>query len=64
MNDYIDLEDIEDIDQDNGEDVEKNNEDFSRGEFSFWFCWSTLLCNGLIGDIKLLMKITDFKFKI
>lgn len=35
MNDYIDLEDVEDIDQDNGEDVEKHNEDFSRGEFSF-----------------------------
>lgn len=31
MNDYIDLEDIEDIDQDNGEDVEKDNENFSRG---------------------------------
>lgn len=39
MNDYIDLEDVEDIDQDNGEDVEKHNEDFSRGEFYFFFTW-------------------------
>lgn len=33
MNDYIDLEDIEEIDQDNGEDVEKDNENFSKGIF-------------------------------
>lgn len=35
MNDYIDLEDIEEIDQDNGEEAEKDNENFSKGLFVF-----------------------------